>query len=306
MRAVVIISFLLYFLPNLNAQVVFCPPGAQWSYNFREFWTWNALSNEKITYVGDSILGNDTLKILEHSKSFTYCNIRNCSPTLIKVRGDTVFFSNNCTQYAWQILYNFAALPGQTWTNTLLVRPNNPQTVNYANKVLAIGTVSINSMVLKSYSVETTGSNTVFNTTVTERLGCSRFLFNFYANIFTDADEVSRNLCYKDNEFGTAQFTEFSCDYSNPVGMAENSADEVSLSIFPNPGAEQIEIKLKTPAKHVNVKFTDVGGRLIKQSGLNVLTPIDIKDLQDGFYLIQVLSENGKLLGKCKFIKHHE
>lgn len=303
MKKLYLLALLFFYLNKLNSQVVFCPPGAEWTYNFREFWTWPAVSNEKIKCVGDSILGLDTLKILHHSKSFSYCNFRNCSPTLIKVKGDTVFFSNNCTQDAWQILYNFAALQGQTWTNTLLVKPNNAQTITYSNKVLATGTVSINSMVLKSYSVETTGSNRVFNTTVTERIGCSRFLFNFYAYIFTDADEVTRNLCYKDNEFGTAQFTAFPCDYSNPVGVDENKVEVNEFLVFPNPASDFIELTPGIIQNTSKIEFADLSGRIVKQMVFDRTKLIDVRELEGGLYLVKVLSSEGDFLGQSKFIK---
>jgi hypothetical protein len=314
MKKIYLLALLFFSLKNLNSQVVFCPPGAEWSYT----WTDGLLTfppgtyNTKVKYIGDTIIAGDQVKKLTHEYlAFECVQLSSfCDPTFIKQKGDTIFMLNACTSGNWQILYNFAANAGDSWTNSLLAFSPGTVTTGYTVTVQSVNTVTVNATPLKeltlSYLFKWNNSYNFYAGKATERFGGDKYLFNFWNRLSTDCSYFSGFLCYKDNTFGQIIFNGFtSCDYSNPVGITENSPAEVSLSIFPNPGAEQIEIKLRTPANHVNVKFTDIGGRLIKQSDLNVLAPIDIKDLQDGFYLIQVFSEDGKLLGKCKFLKSH-
>ncbi len=307
MKKIYLLTLLLFSLKSLNAQVVFCPPGAQWNYKYSGVFGQppETTFNNQIKYVGDTIIGADTLKVLTHSRFHSVCAYLSCSPTLIKQKGDTIFMKNYCTNNNWQILYNFSALPGHAWYNT--IKNNIGGTGNYTVTVLNTDTVVINNLVLKELTVQYTSFAGLFAieppVKITERLGCSKNLFNFRNKVMTDCIEISGFLCYTDNQIGQLQFTNLPCDYSNPVGMAENSPDEGSMSVFPNPGTEQIEITLKSTANHLKVKFTDIGGRLIKQSELNGFAPINIKDLQKGFYLINVLSEDGQLLGKCKFLK---
>jgi hypothetical protein len=310
MKKIYILTLLLFSLKNLNAQVVFCPPGAEWTYNFTTYWTMPAVSNEKITYVGDSIAGSDTLKKLLHSKSFTYGNyFKHCSPTFIKQKGDTIFFWNSCTQNNWQILYNFAVQPGQAWYNTLLVKNNPAATSSFTVAVMFVDTALVNGFVLKELTLQYTRSySTLMPVTeppvkVTERLGCAKFLFNFYANTATDQDQVYRNLCYKDNQMGQLQFTPFPCDFSNPVGMDEYLSTTNHLNIFPNPGSDEIKLESEFKTGHYNIEFTDLSGRIIKQAVIDNDGSLNIRDLEEGLYFITAYSSDGDLLGRSKFLK---
>jgi hypothetical protein len=61
--------------------------------------------NEQIKYVRDSILGIDTVKILEHKRFFydLNYNINSKALTLIRQRGDTIFMRSRLTQNTWQV-----------------------------------------------------------------------------------------------------------------------------------------------------------------------------------------------------------
>jgi len=48
-----------FLFGNLKSQIVFCPPGAEWHYNFI---LPRGIENEKISYDRDSIIGTETLK----------------------------------------------------------------------------------------------------------------------------------------------------------------------------------------------------------------------------------------------------
>src|SRR5690606_23110318 len=114
------------FVFNTYSQVVFCPKGAAWTYLFE---TWPAqMYPSKIIYKNDSVIGQDTVKVLVHTKIYKNQNL--CSYykyTLLKQKGDTIFFRNDRTDGLWQILYNFATPPGQFWQTLIDDENGNPQ-----------------------------------------------------------------------------------------------------------------------------------------------------------------------------------
>src|SRR5436190_22830140 len=83
---------------SLHSQVEFCPPGARWSaINAQSHWYPGATYNSSIVYVGDSISGTDTLKMLEHSNFYDECNYSTKRTTLIKQKGDTILMKSYWT-----------------------------------------------------------------------------------------------------------------------------------------------------------------------------------------------------------------
>jgi hypothetical protein len=290
--------------------VVFCPPGAKWNYN----WSYSfspfpqAAYNDQIVYTGDTLIGLDTVKKLQHSYFSFECLGVLCNPTYLKQKGDTVFIWNPCTLGGWQILYNFAAMPGSGWQNIIKHSPISSLTCTYNIIVNSVQTVTINSIPLKQVtaSYQFVRSGTLGSTsieTITERLGSSRYLFNFRNYIFTDCNYISRNLCYTDSSFGLLQYTQFPCNFANPVVIDEYRTTTNNLNIFPNPGSEEIEFGSEFKTGHYNIEFTDLSGRIVKQAGLDNKGQLNIRDLEEGLYFVTVFSSDGNLLGRNKFLK---
>jgi len=309
MKKIYFLVLLLFSLQNITSQVVFCPPGAEWTYNFWTIFTGGGENNVKIKYIKDTLIASNTVKVIEHTGFYLDCNYSLPIRTLILQKGDTILMRNYLTQNNWQILYNFSLQPGFSYSTTIRSSWDSQTNMVFTIVLDSLRNITVNGITLKQQYVKYFSPCNPFGhpAVITERFGSNDFMFNYCnaASESCDNDFFKRFLCYKDSAFGTAQFTAFPCDYSNPVGLSEYTETNKNVSVFPNPGAEQIEIKLNTNANKIKVQFTDIAGRLIKQRDLNPLAPIDIKDLQEGFYLINVLSEDGILLGKCKFLKTH-
>lgn len=137
---------LLFFLFNsfIKAQVGFCPKGAQWHYLFSH-WVPSGLKNKTITSGNTIVQNGDTIKVLYHDFFFVAYNNGTIGYTYIKQKGDTVFMKNTCTNNQWQVLYNFAAAPGQSWYNTFTsgnyviqftVTVNSVNLVQFSNKLV--------------------------------------------------------------------------------------------------------------------------------------------------------------------------
>lgn len=292
-----------------KAQVVFCPPGANWNYNWAySFTPWpQARYNDQITYTKDTIIGIDTLKKLEHNFFSFECLTYSCSPTLIKQKGDTIFMRNPCLVGTWQILYNFASTPGSGWQNIVKRSPNSALTCTYNIAVTSVSTVTVNGLQLKqlsaTYQFNYGNISSTSNEIITERFGSSRYLFNFRNHIATDCNYISNFLCYKDDAIGKVHFSQLPCDYANPVGITEQVLNPFTFSVFPNPGGDFIEIHTDFTSGNLSIQLTDLAGRIIKQFAIEKSGLINTVDLDEGFYFLSAFSADGGLLGQCKFLK---
>jgi hypothetical protein len=298
MKKLLLFIFTLTFFSKTKAQVVFCPSGAEWRYSFYGNLI-GTTSNEKITYVRDSVIGAETVKVLQHARFFQWVEIGIPLLTLIKQKGDTIFVRNKFTQHGWQVLYNFNAQPGHAWGNSLLG-------VNYTTSVDSVKNVIVNGFTLKRLYVRTHAVGIgIFATTMTERLGGNLFFTNFYDESESDGDYISGFLCYKDNVFGQMQFTSKPCDYSNPNGIDELVANEGNIRIYPNPVSDILNIEILSNFENrklrlVNLLGEDVlsDGQIMKDQRLK----IDVGELQNGIYFLRVF-ENGRLVGVEKVVK---
>jgi hypothetical protein len=299
MKRIILIFILIFSLQEALAQAVFSPPGARWHYNFHS-WISNSDRNEKITYVQDSILGNDTVKVLFHNYYYNYCNFSWGARTLIKQKGDTVFMRSLATNHSWQILYNFAATAGQTWTVTVNTFWNVAQTRTYTITVDSVKNISANNFTLKNLYVKYQygGSAFIEKTQIIERFGCLPFMFNYRnPTVYSDCDMAYGLLCYEDNQFGLIQFTNKPCDYSYYMGANENSRTDSKLIVYPNPADNFFSIALE------NEKLNDIMGliatdalgrefRLAPISSLNSELKIDISSLAPGLYLLKLSNKD--------------
>ncbi len=310
MKKFLLTLFVLIVFCHLQSQVVFCPKGAEWSYIFTDYYPRPGYVNETIKYVGDSIIGTDTLKVLSHSKFFTQINFGGTAKTYIKQRGDTVFMKNNRTINKWQILYNYAALPGQSWTNTLVVGSiSGSVTSTYTTLVTAASTTILNNQTLKVLSVSTSpGPGLLYSniSKITERIGSSVFLFNYFSKAASDGDYYAEFLCYKDNAFDI-QFTDKLCNFSNMMGIDESALKENLVRIYPNPANDILNVEFKTESDEARFVITDVLGQLVLDKGVmkqdsRESGQLDVSELKKGIYFLKVFDKE-KLIGIEKIIK---
>ncbi|MBT7996198.1 MAG: T9SS type A sorting domain-containing protein, partial [Bacteroidetes bacterium] len=85
-------------------------------------------------------------------------------------------------------------------------------------------------------------------------------------------------------------------------GIAQN--DPTKLHIYPNPASTILSIQI--PLEFIGTKYiiTDISGKLMLQGKLIYYTnQIEIKELADGFYFINLANSNDKPL---KFLKKSE
>lgn len=306
MKKLILILCCVAALAEMRAQVVFCPPGAEWHWNF--FWYGvpplapyaKIIYNEQVKYTGDSIVDSQVVKVLKHSRFLTgSCNYDYSPRTLIKQVGDTVFMSNVYTAHAWQILYNFAAAPGHFWVN---VFSNNSV---FTTIVDSVGYVSINGFTLKRLYVRCTDDPGLSSwrepSTITERFGSNRCLFDYYTNACSTHEYYEGNLCYQDDTFGLEQFSSRPCNYTynGGVGLKEENLLNSYVSIYPIPASAQLNIELKNEPGTFTLYLSDLTGKQLQKMECSESCVIDLGNLQNGIYLLSVYKQE-KFMGTKK------
>lgn len=296
-----LLSFLfLISLLDLQAQVVFCPPGAKWTYEFDNGFFSGTSHNESVMYFKDSVVDNENVKILWSSWFFTHYNPTGATgQTYIKQNGDTVFMRNKWTNHQWQILYNFAAQVGHSWTN------NFPGVAQYTTTVDSVNTIAVGGNSLKRLWVSYTNylaipyhsqTTTPYSGTITERYGSNRFIFNYLCGVNRYNSNWREFLCYTDNETGEQKFGVKPCNYSNAVGLEEQYL--FGLKIYPNPVDNLLSIE---GAEGSTILLSDVNGRIVKEEILRA-EKINTSGLNPGVYFLQVKHE-GECVYKTKIVK---
>jgi len=300
MKKFLIISIWIFF-NKINAQVVFCPRGAEWHYLFNLAFS-SSQFNESVKYIGDSIDGVDTLKILSHRRFFIECNNIAPAKTLIKQNGDTVFFKNKLTQNTWQILYNFAALPGDSWNTFILL--SDSSIANFSYVVTSVQQVTTNGFNLKTLNVNANMGVYTVSLNISERYGSSGFLFNYrdYDAAWCDADFFAGRLCYQDSSFGIKQFSSMPCDYSTAAyaGLEEKKINN-SIKLYPNPAKDFLNVESNLIGE-TQIDFIDIYGGEVKRVKLEQNNKIDLNNLSQGIYMLFIL-KNNETLYKTKLIK---
>jgi hypothetical protein len=300
-----ILFLLLIGIANITckSQVVFCPVGAEWHYLFGWLGYLPGNSyNETIKYVGDSIDGVDVLKILSHKRFFLQCSPL-VTKTVIKQKGDTVFFKNSRTQNTWQILYNFAALPGHTWVTTIMMSNNSSETYTYTVNSVQQNTVNgfnLKSLIVNSVNSANTGTSSL---NITERFGCSGFLFNFddFNPGTCDAEYFQERLCYQDSAFGIKQFSSYPCDYytTNITGIKENRLNELPISIFPNPTTDKLFLKFDDSIGAFKTTISNLLGQTISEIVFtDIKAEIDLRSFSSGIYYLKAENKIGQKVFK--------
>jgi hypothetical protein len=76
--------------------------------------------------------------------------------------------------------------------------------------------------------------------------------------------------------------------------------------LYPNPAGDEITIKLKDNTEVVSLNITDVSGRVVQTESINkgqAMVRLNIKTLDSGIYLLQIIGANNNAKGYTKFVK---
>ena len=92
--------------------------------------------------------------------------------------------------------------------------------------------------------------------------------------------------------------------YSNKIlGSNEISLNQ-PFSIYPNPAKDHFYVKSsKNNLKKVNARIYDVSGRLVSSQKVNVNEPVNVQDLSDGNYFLQIVGSEIRYSSKLTIKK---
>lgn len=294
-----------------NTPIVFCPPGAEWRYQFN-YWMSAQTYIARIKYIKDSIVDNATVKVLNANYFFLGCEYIDIIPpyygyTLIKQKGDTIFMRNTFTGHSWQILYNFAAQPGSVWGNKL----GGASLFGYYNtKVDSVTSISVNNFPLKKMYVTRwysgDGSYPVYletKSTIVERFGFGEYLFHYF--LFgggCESNGFQKPLCYQDDEFGITNLSQRGCQV---VNLEVELRSEYNIRLFPNPANTVLYLESDQflPSDKFQAVITDLQSREVKRIELKTdPSHFDIRNLAPGIYFVSI-TQSGKLIYTTKLVK---
>jgi hypothetical protein len=318
MKKLYILLWLTIISLEVRSQVVFCPAGAEWHYAFR----WlrmppytGKIFNVEVKYVRDSVMGQGTFKVLQHQKFFKECGAAYYSGlTILKQVGDTVFFRNMNTNHTWQVLYNFNAPAGQSWTATIYESSTIVKT--HTVTVQSVTTVTINGFALKqlavSHKFDACNAVNTQTSTITERLGSSSFLFDFSVSDYCicDFDYFYSPLCYQDDVFSLYKYTTMDCDYFDEinVGIKENAAQGHAIVIYPSPSKQVLHVDLTPGGPELIMEglqmhiLNTLGQEVLVENWGSSPQQIEVNVLPPGIYFLE-LRDREKTVAVKKFMK---
>jgi hypothetical protein len=297
----ILLSLILIFSITLQAQT-WSPSGATWHYSFMNaFYT---IGYIKISYTGDTIIGNQSVKIMEkfgHTYNYWnnqfYSGVFDYEYTFEDAGIVYVWFDNN-----WDTLYNFNASIGDKWSYAK--QPNFPSCDgNSYLTVLDTGTTIINNKSLKFLVLQFHHDSILFFQpvdTLIEIIGFKNsYMFPYdYCDAAFDVNEGGGLRCYSDDNFPLYNpYYPYNCDFI--VGFDEETTKDLFV-IYPNPVTSVLNIKGLSDPGNYSYNIYSMKGRLVQSGKLNERT--EVTELSSGIYFLKLFDNfNSAYL---KFIKH--
>ena len=210
MRPFIPISFLL--CASLNAQTIFAPIGARWTYEEHfAFISDSALVT--IESIADTVLQGETCKVLALTGQIS------CTQAYryVYASNDTVFFWDpSWNQFS--VLYVMNAVPGQMWDMKVSVTSLGV-TGTAGVTTAATSTTVISGLTLRvlTNAVDLPGMYYYGTGTVIERIGDLRYLFPWGSGI-CDGDYITALRCYEDPDITWLNSQLPQCDLITGIG----------------------------------------------------------------------------------------
>ncbi len=163
-------------------------------------------------------------------------------------------------------------------------------------KVVGIDSVLIGNNYRKRYKIE---QENYGNDYWIEGIGSVKDLFMPFTYEF---EETLYTLCFTDSVtyYINSPNGEDSCHYALPLGVKEIVSEKIS--IYPNPASQTIEIKslIENDKGIINI-YNNQGNKILTGKLIDSKSRIDISQIKSGFFIVEIITKNGKDF--VKFIK---
>ncbi len=211
---------------------------------------------------------------------------------------------------AFQLLYDFTPVVGNTWSIKLKNYGNPGDTDTVFVSVDSIQPVIINGNTLNKFFVtydfhNEVWPNYIYSGVLIEPIGDLYYMFNFAPSFgfACDGNFATGLRCYDDNEIGHFDTgIASSCDYTS-VGIDPHSRNtSLSVTVYPVPAKDLLNLK---PENCIPVfyRISDLPGAIIHRGKISGTT-IDLNGLPAGFYILEVFDSRNQLLTRQKFLKN--
>jgi len=282
------------------------PDEAIWRYNFV---TLGGRGYIKFSVVKDTVVDNINCK--ELNKRLYQINDFTGTQQNYSI-GNEYTYDSNGVVFIWyygefDTLYNFNALPGESWNV-----PGNSPVANVCNDVSKVqvvdtGHVTINGAYLKQLIVDYYYKNSgsfVVHDTIIERIGTlAQYMLPWDLCLSTvDGNEGGELRCYEDATVGEYKHNFFS-DCSVTIGIEENELSR-QITIYPVPSDNILNVDFNNlPQDNYHISITDCLGRtLIEATGNGTKTSLNITNLSNGVYSIIIGNSHNQLMQR-RFVK---
>ena len=288
-----------------NSQI-WCRPGATWHFTHNgapssSFYT-------KLTYIKDTLITSKNCNRISYYTQGTIASIpySGFGPDIhTYVNGNVVYILDvTGTTNNFDTLFYYGANIGDSWHLT-------PKSFTNCAKskvtVTDTGHVFIQSQYLKWLKVNvaryafTSSIPTFFTDTIFERIGCVQYYFYDPQDVCptqTDSDKGGPLRCYNDNQIIGYKRVTIACNYF--VTDVEEKNNDLKIVVYPNPASE--DLFLTGIQDNDEIRIKDILGREVKKKTFNSIGAINISELQNGVYLLEIY-RNNKLISIKKISK---
>ncbi|MBP7808751.1 MAG: T9SS type A sorting domain-containing protein [Bacteroidia bacterium] len=292
---------------NSNSQI-WCRPGATWHYTHNTAPSSSAYT--RLNYIKDTLISSKNCNKISyytqgHNFSIPFAFY---GPYIYThVNGNVVYIQDvTGTTTNFDTLFNYGANIGDSWHLT-------PKSFTNCAKskvtVTDTGHVFIQSQYLKwlKVSVGRYAFNMptpfFFTDTIFERLGCVQYYFYNPQDVCptqTDSDKGGPLRCYDDNQISGYKRVTVACNYF--VTDVEENNNNLTIVIYPNPASENIFLSGAQVNNIDEVRIKNILGQEIKTKILRSGEVINISELQNGIYFLEIY-RNNKLISTKKISK---
>lgn len=282
----------------------FAPIGAKWHYTETIYQPHGGVSFFTAEVIKDTTIKDKQCRQIVSKGQCGY----HTSDTNYVYQEDSIVFFYNINANTFQILYNFKAKKGDSWTSIIYVMHKFLDTL--IATVDTVFTVSINGFDLIRQGIKYTypglqACNICFYTAeVTEIIGDIHFLFNLQSNkVICDGSSIDGLRCYEDSQFGFySTGIADSCEYIYTTTGIPKAVQNFDFELFPNPTSGYLRI-MNGNNDIMTFELRDMfGGVLLIERFINSAM-LDIKTLPDGLYIATVSHDN-KIIGHKKIVKY--
>jgi hypothetical protein len=268
----------LTLLPVLASAQSWCPPGAEWTYEYIDQMFNSGV--HRIEHTGDTLIDGHQAQRLTHWVHYgggwgqPALQTAHWNDLFTYEENGVVFLKSDWFQGFDTVMW-FSAAPGDRW--------DAPGIEDWAFVVLDTTTILLDGLPLRQLIVQMEPQDLFPVDTLRERIGFQWFFINPVESMLIDGNYAGLR-CYQDDELFHAMPNVSDCGYTMSV---QAGAQEPRASIFPNPGTDHFNVALP-PGAHVIRLCDAIGRELLNLRALGPNVRVDTAIFLAGIYFIGV------------------